>query len=315
MAACYGYRVRVTAPLPDPAADARDAAAVDPAALDALIGETDWTAPIPGSVRSTFEAPSGPIAMVSLGDPARPRVLLVPGATGSKEDFVLMLPLIAEAGYFVQACDLAGNYESAAAGPPPGRSYDYALFAADLEAMLEAGGPAHLLGYSFAGIVAQLVTARRPELVRSLTLLTTPPDPGNSYRNVKWIGWLSRVVSARVIASLMLWGIDRNLNKVGPSRLAFVRSRFALTRRECVDDIVSLMMRAPDSAAGVRAAGVPTLVATSEHDLWPVERYGLLAERLGARMAVYRTGHSPCETTPHQLVADMLALFREADAR
>lgn len=286
----------------------------DAAELDAAIGETDWTAPAPGSVASVFPAPSGPLALVSLGDPAHPRVVLVPGATGSKEDFLLMLPLLAEAGYFVQSYDLAGNYESADAGPAAGGRYDYELFVADLLAVLEAGEPAHLLGYSFAGIVAQLATARRPELVRSLTLLTTPPDPGNSYRHVKRIGWLSTYLTARQGAGLMIWGIRTNKNKVGPARLAFVRARFALTRRSCIDDIVGLMKRAPDAAPAVRDTATPTLVATSEHDLWPVARYALLAERLGARLAVYRTGHSPCETTPHQLVRDMLRLFREAEA-
>jgi pimeloyl-ACP methyl ester carboxylesterase len=281
---------------------------------DAAIGETDWATPLPNSVSSVFAAPSGPLALVSLGDPKHPRVVLVPGATGSKEDFALMLPLLAGAGYFVQAYDLAGNYESADAGPPPGGLYDYELFVDDLIAVLEAGEPAHLLGYSFAGIVAQLVTARRPELVRSLTLLTTPPDPGNSYRHVKKIGWLSPVISGRRGAALMLWGIRSNLNKVGPARLAFVRSRFALTRRSCIDDIVGLMKQAPDAAPAVRAAGTPTLVATSEHDLWPVARHGAFAERLGARIALYRTGHSPCETTPHQLVRDMLRLFDEVEA-
>ncbi len=298
----------VTLPAPEPAW------APDAVALDAAIGEIDWSAPVPGSVLAGFEAPSGRLAMVSLGDPAHPRVVLVPGATGSKEDFVLMLPLLAEAGYFVQSYDLAGNYESADAGPAPGERYDYALFAADLVAVLEAGPPAHLLGYSFAGIVAQLVAAERPELVRSLTLLTTPPDPGNSYRRVKRIGWLSPHLSPRQGAGLMIWGIRTNKNRVGPARLAFVRARFALTRRECIDDIVGLMKQAPDAAPAVRARGIRSLVATSEHDLWPVARYARLAERLGARLAVYATGHSPCETTPHQLVRDMLALFREADA-
>ncbi len=295
--------------------DARSSAAADDAARrDAAIGEIDWAVPAEGAVASVFEAPSGPLAVVSLGDPTHPRVVMVPGATGSKEDFVLMSPLLAEAGYFVQSYDLAGNYASATAGPPPGERFDYPLFVDDLVAFLEAGAPAHLLGYSFAGIVAQLVVARHPELVRSLTLLTTPPDPANSYRYVKRIGWLSRFLTPRQGAGLMIWGIVTNKNRVGPSRLAFVRSRFAFTRRECVDDIVRLMKVAPDAAADVRATGVPTLVATSSHDLWPVERYALLADRLGARLAVYDTGHSPCETTPHQLVRDMLALFGQARA-
>jgi len=303
-----GYRESVTVRDAHPAAPAGDEAA-----RDAAIGEIDWAVPAEGSTASVFDAPSGPLAVVSLGDPAHPRVVMVPGATGSKEDFVLMLPLLAEAGFFVQSYDLAGNYESAEAGPPEGGVYDYPLFIDDLVAFLEAGEPAHLLGYSFAGIVAQVVVARRPELVRSLTLLTTPPDPGNSYRHVKRIGWLSTYLTPRQGAALMIWGIVTNKNRVGPSRLAFVRSRFDLTRRSSVDDIVRLMKDAPDAAAEVRATGVPSLVATSTHDLWPVERYALLAERLGARLAVYDTGHSPCETTPHQLVRDMLALYRSAE--
>ncbi|MCP1121781.1 alpha/beta hydrolase, partial [Robbsia andropogonis] len=80
-----------------------------------------------------------------------------------------MLPLFAAAGYFVQSFDMAGQYESGRAGPPPGRAYDYDLFTDDLVAFLEAGSPAHLLGYSFAGTIAQLALQRRPDLVRSLT--------------------------------------------------------------------------------------------------------------------------------------------------
>ena len=66
-------------------------------------------------------------------------------------------------------------------------------------------------------------------------------------------------------------------------------------------------------ADAVRAASVPTLVATGAHDLWPTEQYVAYARRIGAQVAVYETGHSPCETAPHQLVRDMLAMFAEVD--
>jgi pimeloyl-ACP methyl ester carboxylesterase len=239
--------------------------------------------------------------------------VLVPGVTGSKEDFALLGPLLAEAGYSVLAYDLAGQYESADAGPDPGVDYDYDLFVDDLLAVLSAGGPSHLLGYSFAGTVAQLAAVRRPELVRSLTLLTAPPLPGQTFRGVRMIGWLSRFTTAHQAARLMIWGIVTNKNKVGPQRLEFVRSRFELTRRDAVDDVIALMKRTPELAARLRATGIPTLVATGEHDLWPVELHAEFADRLGARLAVYRTGHSPCETAPHQLAADMLELFARAE--
>ncbi len=264
-------------------------------------------------MRGWFAAPSGELAMFSLGDPGNPRVVLAPGVTGSKEDFVLVAPLLAEAGYFVQSFDLAGQYESADAGPRPGGGhYDYALFVGDLIAFLESGAPAHLLGYSFAGVVAELVLAVRPELIRSLTLLTTPPLSGESFRGVRWIGPLSRFVGGRTAAGLMIWGIVTNKNKVGPSRLAFVRARFASTTRSSVNDILSLMMRVPDLRPALRAAGVPLLVAAGSHDLWPERLHTKFAAQIGARVALYATGHSPCETAPHQLAADMLRLFDAA---
>ncbi|MAO79415.1 MAG: alpha/beta hydrolase [Nocardioides sp.] len=284
---------------------------------DAAIPDLDWRVFPAGTVRDQFDAPSGRLARVSLGSGARGRVVLFPGVTGSKEDFTLMLPLLAEAGYRVEAFDLAGQYESRDAGPqnldPPRTHYDYPLFIDDLTAVLESGPRAHVLGYSFAGLVSQLIVAARPELFSSLTLLSTPPATGQVFRGVKRIGRFSSLAGPRSGASLMLWGIRNNLNRVPPQRITFVRERFALTRRESVNDIVGLMMRMPDVADAVRAASVPTLVATGAHDLWPTEQYLSYSQRIGAQVAVYETGHSPCETAPHQLVRDMLAMFAEVD--
>ncbi|MBX3194361.1 MAG: alpha/beta hydrolase [Microbacteriaceae bacterium] len=276
---------------------------------DREVGDTDWSVPAEGAVASRFAAPSGELAMVSLGDPAGEPVLLAPGVTGSKEDFVLVAPLLAAAGYHVRSFDLAGQYESAAAGPAPGRRYDYALFLDDMVALLEDAGPAHVLGYSFAGIVAQLVAVERPELVRSLTLMTCPPEPGNSFRGVRGLGPLSWVIGPRLGAALMIWGIETNKNHAPQERLAFVRHRFGFTDRSSVADVIGLMKHAPDVRDRLRAAGIPTLVAVGSNDLWPTGLHAEFAERIGARLAVYRTGHGPCETTPNALVRDMLALF------
>lgn len=278
-----------------------------PASLDAAIGDVDWTVPPPGSVRSSFSAPSGELATISLGDPTHPRVVLVPGATGSKEDFALMLPLLAEAGCFVESFDLAGQYESHAAGA--NSAYTYELFIGDLIAFLEAGAPAHLLGYSFAGTIAQLVALRRPDLVRSLTLLTTPPGSGNVFASMKWLGPIAPIASPRRGAGLMIWGIVTNKNRVPPHRLEFVRSRFALTSRRSVDEIVGLMMATPDLRSRVRGLSMPKLVVAGSHDLWPLAAHERYARDIDAEFRAYPTGHSPSETTPHQLTADLLDLY------
>lgn len=275
---------------------------------------------MPGARYDRFDAPSGALARFVLPGASsgalRGRVLLLPGLTGSKEDFALLAPLLAAAGLTAEAVDLAGQHESAAAGPPPGEPYTYELFVDDVVALLEAGEPAHLVGYSFAGIVAEMVALRRPDLVRSLTLVSTPPDAGNGFRHVAWVGWLSGLVGARGAAALMLWGVRRNLNGVDAARYAFVRDRLAGTRRSSVDDVIALMMATPDLDDQVRALPVPRLVAVARsHDLWPTHRHRAFAERIGASFAAYGQGHSPNETAPHQLAVELERLVARAAGR
>ncbi|GGD86014.1 alpha/beta hydrolase [Microbacterium murale] len=283
---------------------------VPPAVLDAALRDVEWTTPPAGSTVSRFRAPSGELAVVSLGDPGQPRVVLVPGATGSKEDFALMLPILAHAGYFVQSFDLAGQYQSHTAGADS--TYTYQLFVDDLIAFLESGGPAHLLGYSFAGTIAQLVAVHRPDLLLSLALLTTPPGAGNVFATMRWLGPLAPIASARRGAALMVWGIMTNKNRVPPRRLAFVRSRFALTSRRSVEEIVGLMMASPDLRSRVRDLPLAKLVAAGSRDLWPLSAHERFAHDVGAEFRAYATGHSPSETTPHQLSADLLDLYARA---
>ncbi|MFD1713446.1 alpha/beta fold hydrolase [Amnibacterium flavum] len=284
---------------------------------DRRLPDIDWATPPAGSAVSTFDAPSGPLAVLSMGDPSAPRVVLVPGVTGSKEDFHFQFSELAAAGFLVQSYDLAGQYESWQAGPerlsPPRAEYDYDLFVDDMIAFLEAGRtPAHLVGYSFAGIVAQLVVARRPELVSSLTLLSTPPLAGDSFRGVRWLGAFSRLGSREAIAGFMRWGIDANTQHVPSGRLAFVRERFSLTRTDAHEQVVGLMQAVPDLVEQLRAAPIPKAVAVGSHDLWPLRLHRRFASGIGASIAVYRTGHSPCETAPYQLSRDLLSLFDKA---
>ncbi|MFT4123103.1 MAG: alpha/beta hydrolase [Microbacteriaceae bacterium] len=281
----------------------------DAVALDAAIGDIDWRALPEGARRGAFAAPSGTLATLAIGEPTAPTVVLVPGITGSKEDFLLMLPLLAAAGLHALSFDMAGQYESAAAGPVSGR-YTERLFVDDLLALLgSVRTPAHVLGYSFAGTVAQHALTLRPELFASLTLLGTPPVPGDALHAMAHFGPLSPLIPSRLGAAFMIAGVRANYTRVPPGRLRFVRERFALTRRSSVIDAVALMRRTPDLASAVRSSGRPVLVAVGEHDLWPAAAHRSFAERLGARLVSYPTGHSPCETTPHQLVRDMLALF------
>lgn len=281
--------------------------------LDEALPAIDWSLAPEGTRAYRFAAPSGSLAAWDLGDPGGERVVMVPGITGSKEDFALLAPILAGQGYFVQSYDLPGQYESAAAGPAGQDGWSYELFVDDMVAFLEAGStPAHLLGFSFAGIVAQLVTVQRPELVRSLTLLATPPLTGQVFRGVRTLGWLSRlpVFSSHFVGGVMIWNVRTNFSKVTPERLRFANARLDHTRRESVDAIVGLMMKTPKLYRELSASRIPKLVVAGEHDLWRPKLYRRFAKRIGGAVAIYATGHSPCETTPHQLALDMVQLFR-----
>lgn len=293
---------------------------VSPDPRDRRLPDPDWTRPPAGATRSVFSAPSGELAVWTMGDPAGPRVLLVPGVTGSKEDFLLVMPELAAAGCLVQSYDLAGQYESADAGPerlrPPRERYDYRLFVDDLVAFIEDGAagarPVHLLGYSFAGIVAEMLVAERPELVASLMLLSTPPVSGQVFRRVRVIGPFADLLNGKGVAALVRWGVVRNFQRVGPRRLRFVTDRFAVTRESSRGQIMDLMMHAPDREEALRSSGIPIALAVGVRDLWPLRLHRRFAERIGAELLLYPTGHGPCEATPYQLSRDLLALIRRA---
>ncbi len=275
-------------------------------------GSSFWQEVPRGARRGAIAVPSGLLAVVAAGEPEGPSVVLVPGITGSKEDFSLMIGPLTDAGANVISFDLAGQYQSFAAGPenltPPRARYDWDLFVADLLAVLESRRrPSHVVGYSFAGVVAQLALMSRPELFLSLTLLSCPPEPGHGFAGIPVIGPLSERSSGRLDASIMTWGIAHNLNRVPAERLRFVRRRFLFTRRDSISDALELMNRIPDCRTALAATGIPKIVAVGEHDLWPEELHRRFAESIGARFLLYPGGHSPCETSPVELSRDLIA--------
>ncbi|MDL9981525.1 alpha/beta fold hydrolase [Microbacterium sp. ASV49] len=282
--------------------------------MDDALGPIDWSAWPAEAERWTVDAPSGPLAAVGMGDVQAPRILLVPGMTGSKEDFLLMMPLLAAAGYRVESFDLAGQYESYPAGPenldPPQAHYRLELFAADLRAVLATGTtPAHVLGYSFAGTVAIEVAVGRPELFASLTLMSAPPLHGQALRGFKLLGPVSHCVPGRALGPPFIAALRYNVHGAPADRARFVTARLDLTRPSSVGDMLLLMKQTPDRDAVLRATGIPLLVVSGAHDVWVDGTHEAYADRIGARLVLIDTGHSPCETAPHQVTRAMLELI------
>ena len=277
------------------------------------IRDFDWVTLPAGTRLGTFDAPSGLLATAEWGPDDGTPVLALPGVTGSKEDFALVGPLLARAGHHVVAADLAGQYQSHAAGPRPGGRFDLALHLADAEALLDAYGPAHVIGYSFAGEVATQLVVRRREWVRSLTLVSAPPVAGNALAKMRVIGPLGHVVGARGAAGLMTWGVRWNLNRATTARYRLVSHRLRYTRTESVVDAMAAMMHVPDVEDKLLVSGIPMLVTAGHGDLWTAARHRAFAERIGAQVRIYHTGHSPMETTPREMAADLVEFLAAAD--
>jgi 3-oxoadipate enol-lactonase len=77
---------------------------------------------------------------------------------------------------------IAVDWRGQGGTPPTEAGYDMDTLYADLVALIEHldVGPVHYLGLSMGGFVGQRLAARRPDLVRSLTLIDTsagPEDP------------------------------------------------------------------------------------------------------------------------------------------
>ena len=265
-------------------------------------------------MHDVFAAPSGGLARVRLGDPDAPRVVLVSGVAGSKEDFILLFPLFAAAGYRVESYDIAGHYGSVEAGPqnldPPREHYDYRLFVDDLIAILEDGRD--------AGARARLQLRRSRRRARARRAAGPVRESDAHVRAAGDRARCSAASSTSVRSPTCRRTAPPGSSCGGSATTSIARRRcgsrscgsgWPSTGRPAIDDIVGLMMTMPDIADEVAAIDIPKFIAVGEQDLWPEEQHPSYAERIGARIAVYPTGHAPCETAPHQLVRDMLALF------
>ena len=129
-----------------------------------------------GARRATVRTDRGEFAVLDAMPAAGPcelgTALLVPGYTGSKEDFIAILAELAAACCRVVAVDMRGQYQTH--GPDDPAAYDLAELGADIAALVRATGAAHLLGHSFGGLVVReaVLGGCSPA---SLTLLSSGP--------------------------------------------------------------------------------------------------------------------------------------------
>lgn len=256
----------------------------------------------PGVEATTLDTARGPFAAHTIRtDGARGHVLLIPGWTGSKEDFTPLLPLAAEAGFDVTTYDQRGQFETPG---QPDADYSLAGFAADALAVRATSGleVSALMGHSFGGLVAQQAAVTDPSAWVSLSLLCTGPGAlGESDRRP-----LQKLVSA--IGKVPLLDIHE-LREQGIKRpvqiTRFLARRFTSNDPRSLRAITQHLIDAPDIIDDVLATGLPVWVGRgADDDAWPHAVQDQMASRLGTDVHVIPdSAHSPAVENPTALIA------------
>ncbi|MEV4191722.1 alpha/beta fold hydrolase [Streptomyces toxytricini] len=262
----------------------------------------------------------GDFAVHGAGAPERGTALLVPGFTGSKEDFIGLLEPLAAAGYRVVAVDGRGQHET----PGPREESAYALeeLARDVlaqAAALGGAGPLHLLGHSLGGLVARAAVLRDAAPFASLTLMSSGPGAISEEQQAR-TKLLVAALEAMREDMAGVWTAMRSYDPEdavadAPELEAFLRDRWLATVPEQLIATGRVLVSEPDRVDELAAVDLPKMVVSGEVDYaWPVPLLDEMAERLGARRVVVAGAeHSPNAENPQATARALASFWASAD--
>ncbi|MFJ5301810.1 alpha/beta fold hydrolase [Streptomyces sp. NPDC088350] len=268
--------------------------------------------PPPGARAYPLRTARGEFAVVdsAVADGVEPKgvALLLPGFTGSKEDFNPLHEAFGARGYRTVAVDGRGQYETD--GPAEDESaYAQGELARDVLALAEAvGAPVQLLGHSFGGQVARAAVILDDSPFVSLTLMASGPAQisASQQERVKLLRDALAVMSmAEVWDAIQAMeapeetetggALDEGLDDRADLRRRWLGTKpaqlLAAGHQLCVE---------PDRVAELAAVPLPFHVLSgSRDDTWPVPLLDDMAVRLKARRTVIaRAEHSPNTDQP-----------------
>ncbi|MFC4012219.1 alpha/beta fold hydrolase [Nonomuraea purpurea] len=275
----------------------------------------------PGVAPQRIETPQGTFAALEAlpvsGVVERWPALLVPGVTGSKEDFIAVLMTLAQSGRRVVAVDLRGQFETP--GPEDPDAYTCAALGADVDLLAQViggGDPVHLVGHSFGGLVAREAAVDGRTKFASLTLMSSGPAAikGRRARNgrkimeeVPELG-LEHVWHHRLEPEALA-------NDVSDDIMVFLHKRLITNSPIGLTRMAEQVLTMHDRTDELRQIEVPTLVLYGEHDDgWPPQTQSEMAARLGAECVVVPGAvHSPAVEAPETTAAALVRFWNTAE--
>lgn len=247
--------------------------------------------------------------------------LLVPGYTGSKEDFIAVLGQLAAAGRRVVAIDMRGQYQTP--GPDDPAAYDPAELGADIAAVAGATAAVHLLGHSFGGLVAReaVLGGYGPA---SLTLLSSGPAalPGDRAGQLRaMLGFLDGTPArelGRKIEQLWRTTLEPQAIEAGvrPPVIEFLKERTLANNPVGMVTMAARLLAAQDATEALARREIPTQVVYGESDnAWPPALQEDMATRLGAqRLCIPGAAHNPNVEAPATTAHALTKFWNAAEA-
>jgi pimeloyl-ACP methyl ester carboxylesterase len=234
----------------------------------------------------------------------RGSVLLVPGFTGSKEDFAALLPLLAEAGWAGATYDQRGQYETPAADDDDFSLSGLAADAVEVAAAIFGRDErVHLVGHSFGGLVAATAAVEHEPVWASLTMMCSGPVGfgGDQARDL-----LDAAEAARrdgLEALYLRWAErdrTRGLEPPPPEIEEFLHRRFVANSAVGLAAIARMLVETPDLTSSLVGLELDVSVLRGEHDdAWAHDLQDELAQALGTQVVVIAdAAHSPAVEQP-----------------